>query len=160
MWAPVTDTQANQTAGSSMCLGQLVAVTSNGTPLVDFPGNPHGPVEASTIVQFDASAVSEQAVPVLLSFPDPDHSQPIILGFVSHQVKALNNSTADPPRNSATAIVDGERLVLTADREIELRCGKSSITLRKDGRVLIKGVDLISRASRTNRIKGGSVAIN
>ena len=29
-----------------------------------------------------------------------------------------------------------------------------------DGKILIKGKDLVSHAQRTNRIKGGSVAIN
>ena len=160
MWTSVTDTQANQTAAPAMCLGQLVAVTSNGMPLVDFPGNVHGPVEAKTIVQFDASKMGEQSVDVLLSFLDPDKSLPIIVGFVSDTISSPKDAASDTPRASTTAVVDGQRLVLTAEREIELRCGKSSITLRKDGRLLIKGVDLVSRASRTNRIKGGSVAIN
>jgi hypothetical protein len=32
--------------------------------------------------------------------------------------------------------------------------------LRKDGKLMIRGKDVLTRAKRTNRIKGGSVGIN
>jgi hypothetical protein len=50
--------------------------------------------------------------------------------------------------------------VFDAKDEIQLRCGKSSVTLRKDGKIEIKGTQIVSRASGVNRIKGASVAIN
>ena len=53
-----------------------------------------------------------------------------------------------------------EELVMEAKKNLTLRCGEGSITLREDGKILIKGKDLVSRAQRTIRIKGGSVAIN
>jgi hypothetical protein len=49
---------------------------------------------------------------------------------------------------------------LEAQEEIVLKCGEGSITLRKDGKIIIKGTHLLSRASGPNRIKGGSVQIN
>ena len=58
------------------------------------------------------------------------------------------------------AHIDGERLEFSAEREIVLRCGKASITLTREGKVLIKGAYLSSRSSGVNRIKGGSVQIN
>jgi hypothetical protein len=58
------------------------------------------------------------------------------------------------------AEVDGERLVLEADREIVLRCGKSSITLKADGRVNVKGTQLLSRADGQNRVQGATVQLN
>jgi hypothetical protein len=53
-----------------------------------------------------------------------------------------------------------EDLVIEAKKNLTLRCGEGSITLREDGKILIKGKDLVSQAQRTIRIKGGSVAIN
>jgi hypothetical protein len=53
-----------------------------------------------------------------------------------------------------------EHLVLEATKGLTLQCGEGSITLRGDGKVLIKGKELVSRAEGTNRIKGGAVAIN
>jgi hypothetical protein len=56
--------------------------------------------------------------------------------------------------------VDGRQVTLEGRDEVVLRCGQSSITLTKDGRVVVKGVEIVSRASRTNKIKGGNVNIN
>ena len=40
------------------------------------------------------------------------------------------------------------------------RVGDGSIEIRADGKILIKGTDLVSHAKRMNRIKGGAVSIN
>jgi hypothetical protein len=53
-----------------------------------------------------------------------------------------------------------EELVLEARRALTLRVGQGSITIRDDGKILIKGKDLVSHAQRMNRIKGGAVSIN
>ena len=51
-------------------------------------------------------------------------------------------------------------MVLEAKRRLTLKCGDGSITIREDGKILIKGKDLVSHATRMNRIKGGAVQIN
>lgn len=51
-------------------------------------------------------------------------------------------------------------LEFEAERQITLRCGKSSIQLQADGNLLIRGAYVLSRASGTNRIRGGNVQIN
>lgn len=66
----------------------------------------------------------------------------------------------EPPRQPIVAEVDGRRLVIEAEDELVLRCGKASITLRRNGRVVIEGVQLESRAAGANKIRGGSVQIN
>lgn len=53
-----------------------------------------------------------------------------------------------------------DELVLEAKHSLTLRVGEGSITIREDGRILIKGKDLVSHAKRLNRIKGGAVQIN
>ena len=52
------------------------------------------------------------------------------------------------------------RVCIRAGEELELRCGPASITLRKDGKVVTRGMDVAAVASRRNRIKGASVEIN
>jgi hypothetical protein len=51
-------------------------------------------------------------------------------------------------------------VTLEAGRQLTLKVGSGSITIREDGRILIKGKDLVSHATRVNRIKGGAVQIN
>jgi|SRR4051812_33113261 hypothetical protein len=53
-----------------------------------------------------------------------------------------------------------EELVIEAKKSMTLRVGNGSITIRGDGKILIKGSDLVSHAQRTNRIRGGAVSIN
>lgn len=53
-----------------------------------------------------------------------------------------------------------DHLVLEAKKGLTLQCGEGSITLRGDGKVLIKGKELVSRAEGVNRVKGAAVAIN
>jgi len=67
----------------------------------------------------------------------------------------------DPtPRKPTEALVDGKRVVLDGQDEVVLRCGESSITLRRNGRVVIRGTYVETRAQGVNRIRGGSVQIN
>jgi len=61
-------------------------------------------------------------------------------------------------RQSAT--IDGKRIVLTGEEEVELRCSEASISLKKNGKLVIRGATVETRARGTNRIKGGSVRIN
>lgn len=55
---------------------------------------------------------------------------------------------------------DREKVRIEAERELVLRCGNASITLRHDGKVLTRADDVATVARRRNRIKGGSVDIN
>ena len=94
---------------------------------------------------------------VLVLHTDDLSELPVVLGQVGvldSSVEPCSQSSAPPaPRLPDT-------LVLEAREELTLRVGDGSITLRADGKILIKGKDLVSHAQRTNRIKGGSVAIN
>jgi hypothetical protein len=53
-----------------------------------------------------------------------------------------------------------DTLALEAKSNLILKCGDGSITIRADGKIMIKGKNLVSLALETNRIKGGSVSIN
>lgn len=53
-----------------------------------------------------------------------------------------------------------DEIVIEAKKGLVLRVGEGSITLRADGKILIKGKDLVSSAKQLNRIKGGAVSVN
>ncbi|MFK3789052.1 MULTISPECIES: DUF6484 domain-containing protein [Pseudomonas] len=130
-------------------LGVLLDVPSAQTPVVAFPGCPlaSGLVARTTTV-LDRQDIGAQ---VALMFEAGDLARPLVIG----RIQRLPESAAP-----AVAHLDGERLELCAEREIVLRCGKASITLTREGKVLIRGAYLSSRSSGVNRIKGGSVQIN
>jgi hypothetical protein len=64
----------------------------------------------------------------------------------------------DPTR--LDAVVDGRRVIVEGADEIVLRCGEASITLRRNGRIVVRGAYVETHAKGTNRIKGGTVQIN
>lgn len=84
--------------------------------------------------------------------PDTAGGSGVILALI-HDLRARHEGEddADTTPNS---------LVLEARDELVLKVGDGSITIRKDGKILIKGQDLVSHARRMNRIRGGAVSIN
>jgi len=93
---------------------------------------------------------------VLLWRPAPDARDGVILGRLGRGRAPLSHDamTGDPD------VQVPEELLLEAKHSLTLRVGDGSITIREDGKILIKGKDLVSHATRLNRIKGGAVQIN
>jgi hypothetical protein len=85
-------------------------------------------------------------------------------GSARKKVLHLDGPTTPAAANDAErpleARLDGKRTVVEAQEEIVLRCGESSITLLRNGRVVIRGLEIETRARGTNRISGGAVKIN
>ena len=138
-------------------IGRLADLAPDGTPLVDFPGNGEGaPLAALSAAAIGAEAVGRE---VALLFADGDPRRPFVVGLLQPPAEAEAEIVTEPAE-PVTARVDGEEVVITADKQIQLKCGRASITLTRAGKVLIRGAYLLSRSSGANRIKGGSVQIN
>ena len=56
--------------------------------------------------------------------------------------------------------MDGSRVRISAKDEVVIQCGQASITLRRNGRVVIRGTYVETASSGTNRVKGGQVRVN
>ncbi len=91
---------------------------------------------------------------VALGFEACDPMRPIILGVL------LPGQQASAGRAVSEVLLDGEKVTMTATREIELRCGEAALILSADGRIELRGTYITSHASATQRILGGSVNIN
>jgi hypothetical protein len=57
-------------------------------------------------------------------------------------------------------VIEDREVVLRAGSALRIECGAGTIEIREDGKIVVKGEHLLSRARSTNRIKGGSVGIN
>jgi hypothetical protein len=91
--------------------------------------------------------------PVLVMFEQADRNRPIVMGLLRH-----DDAVAAPVPLDVRC--DGGRVLLEAGTELVLRCGLSSITLRRDGQVEVHGESILTRASGPNRLQGGSVQLN
>jgi hypothetical protein len=139
--------------------GMLVGFNEHGDPLVDFPGNPVGnPVPAVSTVILRYEFGGREAV---LMFEDGDLSRPILIGLVQAPLKPGKQALFEEQGGGPLEVVaDGETVLINGHKEIILRCGLASITLTRDGKILLRGAYLQSRSSGVNRIKGASVQIN
>lgn len=104
----------------------------------------------------------QQKQQVVLVFEDGDALRPIVTGLVQplQLREAAPAARVELPGGPTEARVDGKRLTFEAADEIVLRCGPASITLRRNGAVVIRGAHVVSHSSGVNRIRGGAVHIN
>lgn len=155
--------------------GQRIGCLAGWSPaqgaLIDYPGNPHGPIAARALAPLDDRRLEQAAashLEVLLSFDGERSDRPIIVGLIEARRAAVipvgEPQIAAPHDDAQSALrevtVDGRRIVFEAKDEIVLKCGEASITLRRNGRVVIRGAYVETRSRGVNRIKGGSVQIN
>lgn len=145
-----TMTDKSQTI-DGLVIGLLLKVDADGAPHVVFPGNRSSvAIEARSTQRLTSDDAGAE---VALSFENGDASKPIILGKL-----VRTERTAMP--NLLGGKVNGIGLEITDQREIVLRCGKASVTLTREGKIILRGTYISSRSSGVNRIKGGSVQLN
>jgi len=99
---------------------------------------------------------------VLLLFEDGDPALPIVVGRLDAPAEGVLSLLRErpEPKRRREAVVDGDRVTIVADKEIVLKCGEGSITIRKDGKIVVQGTHLLSRSKGPHRIKGARVDIN
>ncbi|MER9728813.1 DUF6484 domain-containing protein [Mesorhizobium sp. M0217] len=120
-----------------------------GAPLVVFAGNARDTaVPAKSLCELSSDMIGTD---VALLFQGGDSGKPLIVGRI-----------VEPARKapSPQVVRDGETVRIVGEERIELRCGKSTIILEKDGRITIRGTYVTSHARVSNRIRGGSVNLN
>lgn len=147
--------QTPQNPPPATVVGRLLALTDEGcTPLVSFDGQPvPGAMPARCTVDLRPAHVG---LDVVLVFDGNDRSRPIVTGVLRGQP----GWPLEPAPGRVKMDVDGERLTVTATHELVLRCGKSVLTLLSDGRIVLRGEEIVTEATGANRIRGGSVQLN
>ncbi len=140
---------------AGVAVGQLLALHPEGQQPIVRCAALHGSagVVARSTVDLHGAHIGAQ---VVLAFEGGDPQRPIVTGVLR---PAGGWPLADLPAQVQVE-ADGQRLVVTAQDQLVLRCGKASITLTKAGKVLIEGSYVLSRSTGVNRVKGGSVQLN
>jgi Domain of unknown function (DUF6484) len=163
----------------------IVSIADDGAPLVLVDAR--GPVVTARLAVRTNIERMQRAIanrqPAVVVFEGGDRSKPLIVGFLEQLDGVPESSPAASAETSGAvqelsvpdpaaapdeppvlpfieADIDGRRVRLTAQDEIVLQCGSASVTLRRNGRVVIRGAYVETHSEGTNRIKGGQVHIN
>jgi hypothetical protein len=146
-------------SGSIVTRAVVIGLSADGSVLVECDGDDRGVVSCDRLEPSVTERLLVSAGDSVLAWLPPDGERGVVLGRLGPSLAAdatrLSTATDNRPADDRP-----DELVIEARRSITLRVGDGSITIREDGRILIKGKDLVSHAQRVNRIKGGSVAIN
>jgi hypothetical protein len=143
----------------SMRTGHLIGIDDEGRPLflaegetTPIPVGIGADISDGRIVR----AVRQKQRALVLR---TDDAQPrwLLVGLVRERV-ASSAREAKPGRLEVT--IDGEKVKLEAEHDIELRCGQASLTLRYDGRIELRGTHILSASRGPNRVKGATIALN
>lgn len=121
-------------------VGRLVAIGGDGVLVVDDAAGERrdcdwlaGPAAVGVALAVDDAVLVQ---------PMPPGQRPVVLGRVG-------------PYTPVPA-----RVAIEAGQTLTLKCGDASVDLRADGKLMIRGDDVLVRAKGTQRIRAGTVAIN
>ncbi len=142
---------------SGIYIGTLKKITYEGQVLVEISDiRPGVEFIARATCSVDKNDIGKK---VALSFPVNNDRNPLILGVIRNENQKTGGDLYIHGQVQNATGRSG-KLILDAENEITLQCGKSSITLTAEGKIIIKGEYISSRATGVHRIKGGAVQIN
>ncbi|MFT5083969.1 MAG: hypothetical protein ACI9Y1_002021 [Lentisphaeria bacterium] len=168
--------QKSKIASGELLIGTCAGFSENGQALVRCEELYGAELkEAAATVLIEHRFVGRQ---VALMFVGGDTEKPIIVGFIRSHLIEMLAAFKEPMQGSQEADEEvfesgkseqisaikhteiDSKLLLESENEIVLKCGESSITLTKSGKIMIRGTYILNRSSGLNRILGGSVDIN
>jgi hypothetical protein len=169
-----TESASDGTVGGvTMHLGHVVAILNAEELGVTVSGMP-GTLTARLAVPLTHARLQEiiasrRDAVILIDTHAP--ASAIVLGFLepvpceaSPEAPDIGNDQKAAAEHTEVQVVeadvDGKRVRIVGSDEIVLECGAASITLRRNGRVIIRGAYVETDSAGTNRIKGAAVRIN
>ncbi len=150
---------------NGLVVAVIDSVEEDGSAFVFLPGF-KSRIKARTAVQLSQYRDDPDQLigrVVLVSVVDHTLEDVIIVGLISDTLWSTQNLEAsfETVQDSSLDVkADGRSVIINAEKEIVLRCGRSSIELKRDGKVVVKGMRVTTRAAKSNKIKGASVNIN
>jgi hypothetical protein len=146
-----SDVRPTRVAGQTV-VARLAAIGPNGDPWISRPGGKGKPERARATVALGPAFVGRE---VLVCFAGTART-PVVVGLIVQP----GDVPIDAEAPAVDLWLDRQRIVLNARQEVVLSCGKATIRLTADGKVVVQGADIVSSAGRVNRIRGGAVKIN
>jgi len=132
-------------------IGVVSAIEASGELFVNLPSH-GGPVRA--FVLHGALAVASEAIGRSVLVFAVGGAIPVVVGLIDEVVE----KPVVGARPEAQRVRDD--VVVEAARSITLSCGNASIAALRSGKIVIRGTEITTCSSGTNKIKGATVKIN
>jgi len=140
----LVDTPSAASRTSSPATGRLIGFDAEGSPLIECAART---LIGRTCVPLQKHDFGREVV-FVTEADGPGH--PIVIGVIKTPADTL----------AVEMSADGRSASIHAADSITLTCGEASITLKRNGEVLIRGKHVVTHAAGVNRIRGGSVQLN
>lgn len=148
-------------------IGRLVKIDSD--IWIDYQGNPFKrPLLARLEKRFgldQLKAALELERDLKLEFIGGDPSMPVISQIYYSLLDEVTFKTKEENKTqeiikAKKIVLDAEEIELKGSKRVIIRSGKSKIILDSLGRLVQKAGDIVNRARKNNKIKGGNIHIN
>lgn len=146
---------------AELTVGTIANVDRNQCVWVDYDDNPYGiPLVAICAASVTMADVGRD---VVLAFAQGDPGQPILLGLLRRNL--IKNQTEPGASVHAVELIretgnETPHVHLEAAEAVTLKCGQASLTLNRDGRVIVRGTNVATYADGTLRLRGAVVELN
>lgn len=142
---------------------KVAGITDQGEVFIESPGDPFGRCRARIATGRSGDKPEgawASGDKVLVVYENGDPERPVIIGPIVDRIDFA--AAADQPLIEARKeiLFKGKRIIFESTGEVVLKCGDATITMKNDGKIVLRGKELVSRAARNNKIKGGAVKIN
>jgi hypothetical protein len=136
----------------------LSGLAADGVALVEV----HGAGDFSPLRALDFAGLrpSDVGRHVVVAFAGCDPANPLVIACMRNEPATTPRPGAEASSEERVVCVSGETIHVSATESLTLKCGRASVTLTREGRVLVNGAYVETRATGTNRIQGGAVRIN
>jgi hypothetical protein len=128
-------------------MGTLVGFTEDGIPRIEVSDDQSGTVAARSCLMLNSTDIGKQVVLLRLAWTE---AELVVVGVIQPTSAKLPFEIA----------IDDHGVTVRAEDRITLKCGDASVTLQRDGKIVIRGKHVVSHAAGVNRIRGGSVQLN
>src|SRR5258706_690038 len=125
-----------ETDSCHLVRAELLVIRKTGSVLVAIAEEHRAELECDLLCTSDDSPVRLQPGDcVLVLLPTRESGRGVVLGRIGGRVSTQRSQTP-------------EELIIEGKKKVIIRCGDGSIAIQSDGRILIKGTDLVSHARR------------